>query len=397
MDNKWTVALAAAGVVSAACVAVADESHPVNTLLPATTLSGYVDTAAIWNFGSSYNTLGGAVPHNAVVSRFANTGSDRQDGFNVNAVKVALEKPLDEGTWSAGYKVETIFGPDANALPGSLGSAASSVGVALKQAYVALRAPVGNGIDIKVGQFDPIIGYEVYDSYANPNFSRSMGFFLEPISHTGILASYQFNDVLGVAGGIANTHFGNIYQKVNVESDKTYTGSITVKAPESWGWLKGSSLYAGVVAGADVGATTGPRPVNLYLGASMSTPWQALTWGVGYDYLFNPYNSALNTTAKSSYADAFAAYVSYQATEKLKINARGEYATTSGGLLLPLPVNDEKVFGLTITADYSLWANVVTRAEFRWDRDVGAATPGGGPFNGQRNDFSLLANIIYKF
>jgi len=410
MDNKWTVALAAAGVVSAACAGLAEESHPVNTLLPATTLSGYVDTSAIWNFGSGYNTLGGTVPKNATANRFASTGSDRQDGFNVNAVKIALEKPLDEGTWSAGYKVETIFGADANYLPGSLGGnlannpgAPGNIGVAIKQAYVALRAPVGNGIDIKIGQFDPIIGYEVYDSYANPNFSRSLGFFLEPISHTGVLASYQFTDVIGVAGGVANTHFGNIYQKVNVESDKTYMGSLTIKAPDSWGWIKGSSLYAGVVGGADVGLTTGPRPVNLYLGASMSTPITALTWGVSYDYLFNPYNSADAApvpalVGKSSYANAFAGYVSYQLTEKLKINGRGEYATSSGGIFLPgANVNDEKVFGLTFTADYALWANVVTRAEFRWDRDVGAATPAGGPFNGQRNDFSLLANIIYKF
>lgn len=50
--NKWTVALAATGVVSLASAVQADESHPVNTALSSTTLSGYVDTSAIWNFGS---------------------------------------------------------------------------------------------------------------------------------------------------------------------------------------------------------------------------------------------------------------------------------------------------------------------------------------------------------
>ena len=148
MMNKWTAALAATGVVSLASAVLAEESHPVNTLLPATTLSGYVDTSAIWNFGT------GA----AQATRFGNTdGSlgNRQDGFNLNVVKVQLEKPLDEGTWSAGYKAELWAGPDAAGLPGS-GFASN---LALKQAYVALRAPVGNGIDFKVGQFDPIIGY----------------------------------------------------------------------------------------------------------------------------------------------------------------------------------------------------------------------------------------------
>jgi len=35
--NKWSLALAATGVVSVASVAQAQESHPVNTLLSSTT------------------------------------------------------------------------------------------------------------------------------------------------------------------------------------------------------------------------------------------------------------------------------------------------------------------------------------------------------------------------
>ena len=208
--NKWTVALAATGVVSLASAVQADESHPVNTALSSTTLSGYVDTSAIWNFGSG----------TTVANRFANTASDRQDGFNVNTIKLQLEKPIDEGTWSAGYKVETMFGPDANVMPGALTS-----GVAIKQGYAALRAPIGNGIDFKLGQFDPIVGYEVTDSYANPNFSRSLGFNnLEPFGHTGILASYQVNDIIGVSAGVAN---GDSNFDFGIYG--TYTGS-------AWSW-----------------------------------------------------------------------------------------------------------------------------------------------------------------
>lgn len=401
--NQWTVALATAGALGASSAVIGDESHPLNTLLPATTLSGYVDTSAIWQFGSRYNTLGGTVPENAVATRFANTGSDRQNGFNVDAVKISLQKPLDEGQWAAGYKVETIFGADAAALPGQLG-VNSTTGVALKQAYVELRAPVGNGIDIKVGQYDPIIGYEVFDSYANPNFSRSFGFALEPLGHTGVLGSYQFSDAIGLALGVANTHFGPINQKVSVNSDKTYQGALTLKAPDSWGWIAGSSAYFGIIGGADIGHTSGPRPVNFYAGASVATPIKALSLGVGYDYLSNPYNAfadygaspILAGAAKSSYANAFAGYASYQLTEKLKINARGEYATSSGGIFLPgNDANDERVLGITGTLDYSLWANVVTRAEIRWDHVSGGSIT--NPFNGYRNDVSLLANIVYKF
>ncbi len=388
--NKWTVALAATGVVSLASAVQADESHPVNTALSSTTLSGYVDTSAIWNFGSG----------NQVANRFANTGADRQDGFNVNTVKLQLEKPIDEGTWSAGYKFETMFGPDANVMPGALTS-----GVAIKQAYAALRAPIGNGIDFKIGQFDPIVGYEVTDSYANPNFSRSLGFNnLEPFGHTGILASYQVNDIIGVSGGVANGdsgfglnggsltangftsgQSGSSFRGLLAESARVYMGSVVVKAPESTGWLAGSSLYVGAVNGDANGAKN--DPTLLYVGVSLATPIKELSLGASADLLFNA------GVGGQSYANAYAFYTGYQITEKLKANNRFEYATSGYGAFLPGRAED-KMIGETFTLDYALWANVLTRGEFRWDRSVDG---GANPFDGQKNDLSLTASVVYKF
>jgi hypothetical protein len=388
--NKWTVALAATGVVSFASAVQADESHPVNSALSSTTLSGYVDTSAIWNLGSG----------SQVANRFANTASDRQDGFNVNTVKIQLEKPIDEGTWSAGYKFETMFGPDANVMPGALTS-----GVAIKQAYAALRAPIGNGIDFKVGQFDPIVGYEVTDSYANPNFSRSLGFNnLEPFGHTGILASYQVNDIIGVSAGVANGdsgfglnggsltasgfasgQVGGSMRGLLAESARVYMGSVVVKAPESTGWLSGSSLYVGAVNGDANGSKN--DPTLLYVGVSLATPIKELTLGASADLLFNA------GVGGQSYANAYAFYTGYQITEKLKANNRFEYATSGYGAFLPGRAED-KMIGETFTLDYALWANVLTRGEFRWDRSVDG---GANPFDGQRNDLSLTASVVYKF
>jgi hypothetical protein len=391
--NKWTVALAATGVVSLASAVQADESHPVNTALSSTTLSGYVDTSAIWNFGSG----------SQVANRFANTGADRQDGFNVNTVKLQLEKPIDEGTWSAGYKFETMFGPDANVMPGALTS-----GVAIKQAYAALRAPIGNGIDFKLGQFDPIVGYEVTDSYANPNFSRSLGFNnLEPFGHTGILASYQVNDIIGVSAGVANGdsgfglnggsltasgfasgQSGSSMRGMLAESSKVYMGSVVVKAPESTGWLAGSSLYVGAVNGDANGAKN--DPTLLYVGVSLATPIKELSLGASADLLFNGGGTG---ALGNSYANAYAFYTGYQITEKLKANNRFEYASSGYGAFLPGRTED-KIIGETFTLDYALWSNVLTRGEFRWDRAVDG---GASPFNGQKNDLSLTASIVYKF
>src|ERR1035437_5189667 len=57
--NKWTLGLAAVGVVSLASAARADEAKMcvVQTALSSTTLSGYVDTAAIWRPGTDSGPL----------------------------------------------------------------------------------------------------------------------------------------------------------------------------------------------------------------------------------------------------------------------------------------------------------------------------------------------------
>lgn len=58
--NRWTIALAAAGVVSLGSVAQAEEAqHQVLTALSSTTLSGYVSTSAIWKFGSGNASMPG--------------------------------------------------------------------------------------------------------------------------------------------------------------------------------------------------------------------------------------------------------------------------------------------------------------------------------------------------
>src|SRR5437870_10378711 len=134
---KWTVSLA---VASFACAAQAEEKlNSVMTALSATTLSGYVDTSAQWNFGTG----------NAHLPDYKFGGPSKADGFNLNVVQLRIEKPLDEAEWAAGYRVDLWFGPDANTLGTSSvsGETLTSSDFAVRQAYVALRMPVGNGID----------------------------------------------------------------------------------------------------------------------------------------------------------------------------------------------------------------------------------------------------------
>src|SRR5690606_8424621 len=106
--------LAAVGLVSLGSVAQAEETVPLTTALSSTVISGYVDVSAQWNLGRG-NVSSPPVAFNG----------GKQDGFNLNVVNLTLEKPLDEGEWSAGYKAELLFGPDAVGYNTSAGAAAS--------------------------------------------------------------------------------------------------------------------------------------------------------------------------------------------------------------------------------------------------------------------------------
>jgi len=404
--NKWTLALAGVGLVSFASGTQAEEQHSVMTALCATTLSGYVDTSASWRFGSGSGALAG--------HSFDGT-ANKQDGFNLNAVKLVIEKPLDEGQWSAGYKADLVFGPDANYYGTSLNNAGTTYAddFAVKQAYVALRAPVGNGIDFKMGVWDTIVGYEVFESGNNPNFSRSYGYNLEPTHHTGLLASYKVNDWASVSGGIANSYAGGINERVlsgasNAESQKAYLGSLAITVPENnLGFLAGSTLYLGAVhgktttAGAAAAATTirandTANNTLLYAGATINTPVTDLSLGYALDYR----TTGKSALGNSPWAWANAVYASYKASDKLKLNVRGDWAQGTDGTFYTQANGEEnELLSLTATADYSLWANVISRAELRWDH-----APHSAPFAGNKgnaaalnNAVTLTGNVIYKF
>jgi Putative beta-barrel porin-2, OmpL-like. bbp2 len=364
--NKWTVALAAIGVVNLIPAARADEKMAqVQTALSNTTLSGYVDTAAIWNLGSQ----GGVnVPPGV-----------KTDGFYLNAVDLALDKPEDESPWASGYHAEFMMGPDS--IPGA----------GIRQAYVTLRTPVGNGIDWKIGVFDTVVGYESNSDPLNPNYTRSYGYNLENTTFTGVLGTYKISDEVTVQAGVADSNNG-INNTATIESQKAYMGDVAFTAPDSWGWIKGATAYVGVINADDSVGGTGAT--WLYTGVTMPTPMAALKVGGSFDYV-DLHNTGAGNPAEDN-AWNIALYSTYQASDKLSLNFRAEYLNNAGGAATGVlnvgGSNDEE---FTATAQYSLWANVLSRVEFRWDHHE---TGGGfGATGGNNNNFLLAANLIYQF
>ena len=371
--------LAAAGVISFAAVAQAEEkpTHQVLTAVSSTALSGYVSTSVGWEPGRAVNNLNRS---------YQKAG----DQFSLDVIDIKLSSALAEGEWASGYNVELWVGPDAAGLGNNLAGGGGGLpsDIAIKNANVVLNIPVGNGIQAKIGVFDTIVGYESANSIENPNYARSIGYSIEPTSHTGLLLSYKVVDALSISAGVANTADANLNQGARGnKSQQTWLASASLTAPDSLGFLKGAVLTAGVVDG----FSSGSAPIDsdetlVYVGATLPTGIDKLTLGVAWDHL--------NIRKSTADVDALAVYLSLKTCEKSTLNARVEYAYVGQG--------DEAAgegFATTLTFDYKLWANVVSRLEYRWDHDLnaakGAATTGG--VDSRNNGHSLTAQIAYKF
>jgi len=420
--EKWTVGLAAAGLVTLSPALLAQTTNtgpvlvPLTTALTATTISGYVDTSAVWNPGTG----------NANPAPYAfNHG--KQDGFNLDAVDVKISKAEDESPWSAGYVLELSYGPDAQGIDGGA--------YPIRQAFVELRMPIGNGLDWQLGRWDNLLGYESSDAMKDPNWTRSYGYTAEPTEHTGLLASYKFCDAFTLQAGVADTVTTTGFS-VNdrtttfggtIESKIAFVSLATLTAPDSWGSFKGSTLAAGFDDGQ--GAVSHNRE-EIYVGTTINTPVTGLTFGGSWDAIFHndapSYLTGMDTD--QGYFTAYAGYVSFKVTEKLTVNGRVEYAqgatlgawaNNANGVAtfenevqgfghVPNPLN--KVLAVTGTVQYDLWANVISRLEVRWDHSCNGADAFGG--NGapgendagfatgvpdKKNEVTVAANVIYKF
>ncbi|HEV2395014.1 MAG TPA: outer membrane beta-barrel protein [Verrucomicrobiae bacterium] len=407
--NGWTLGLLAAGVVSLPTVIHAEEKPTsVLTALGATTLSGYVNTSMIWDPGTSTASIPG---------RAFDGPASKQDGFNLDVVSLTLAKPVGEGDWGAGYLVQLWAGPDAVGFNTSAPNIAGAGGdFAVKQAYVDLHAPLGNGLDIKIGHFNYIGGYEQPDAGLNPNYSRSYAWTQEPASHTGVLFSYTVNPILSLMAGVANTVNNGIDWRavrdngIVSQTEKTYMAMASLTAPTNgFGFLGGSTLSATVVNGlnnasGDSGTTpTSGHITSLNVSATAPTPVAGLTVGASYDYTDGPdlpFSPGVNTESK--YVNVTTLYIGYQATEKLKLYGRAEYTSASNGFWYAPSAtsHNAELMELTGTLDYSLWKNVISRVEVRWDHSLTGDRPFGGTAadpGGEKNDVTLALNLIYNF
>lgn len=147
--------------------------------------------------------------------------TDRANTPELNQLFSTLAKPLDPAAkdYAFGFTVQTLFGSDGRynhiiGLGDSVIKGRNQFGI--YQAYVAEHVPwiFSGGIDIKLGIFASLEGFESTDNSQNPFYSHSYLFsYAEDGSHTGVLTISHVNSTLdlylGVDGGNA-TSYGNV-------------------------------------------------------------------------------------------------------------------------------------------------------------------------------------------
>jgi Putative beta-barrel porin-2, OmpL-like. bbp2 len=403
---------------------VEEQGIYVETAKPGVVLSGYVDAGYTYNFDG---------PTRRSVAR-AGSDSGAKGEFNLNSFKLAIEKPLgDRNEYAAGFRVDLVYGEDASTITtnansnsaGDLGANGAGVAsdFAVQQAFVQFRAPIGNGIDFRVGKIVTFIGYEVLERPANINITYgNMWQNMIPATHTGAAAIYKFNDTIDVKTAVINGWQDDgtgipVASNANNLSD-TYASmtSINVNAPGNNANIQ-NTFYVG--AGGDQSIfETNDGDVNYLYNV----------WGVwkptfaneklllGFDYNYGGAPNSRGGAAKSGYENWYglALYSKYQFTDIFSLAGRAEYihndngnkwTTTDGNgtNAFAFPARDglgNEIYCYTITAGFDVWENMLLRCEYRadWGNDWITGTSAEDLGNGRYGVSHLAAvQVVYSF
>jgi Putative beta-barrel porin-2, OmpL-like. bbp2 len=369
-------------------------------------LYGFVSTSYTQNF----NNPASGTNQNRIFDGDANS-------FRPNLAQIVLEKVAKASgdiTDRAGFRIKLNFGEDAKFTGGTTGTSgpagtAADPGDAgedfdFQEAYVQYLAPLGNGLLIQAGRMNTLIGYEVIESYVNPNFSRSFMFGMgEPFTVTGVRASYDFNDSVSFAISGINSFTG---AQVDGNNSKSIEALLSLapmdKVAVSLFGFWGPEIAARGVSNTDRLLFGGILDVNVTEKAEV----------VVEAYYANQANAGGAGTANSRW-NGVAGYFIYDFTDQWGARVRAEIFEDAGGTQscanrvgTPNGLGNALICSAGSTAAQTLWEmtytlqfkpvpNLITRAEFRYDKsNNNTFQDGAGVGN---NQSTLAAEAIFLF
>jgi hypothetical protein len=402
------------------------QNNFVETAQKGIKLSGYVDAGYAYNFTGTGN-------QSNVGARFGSDTAQRGD-FNLYAVKIALEKALtSENKAQAGFRTDVMIGEDASYFINRTAQNVSNTNnnsnsLFLEQAYVSIRAPVGNGWDFKVGKFASILGYEVMERPANMNTTFGLLFNVMPLYYTGVLSSYKFDDYLDGKLGVVNgsNSDNNTTTNPNGGDGCAVLAALNVTAPGGNANWSNNFQYS---SGNDNNTSVSTTDTSMSTEAASSTSLGNVsaytliynTWGnwapkFADDKLLLAFNALLgNSSGSSSLVGNInstwygaGAYAKYQFNDWFSLCSRGEYLGSNNAYALGyngasstpssegLNATGESLWEYTITAGFNVIDNLLIRAEYRldWGTSVYSNT---NPTNSDGPAHYAGAEVVYSF
>jgi len=348
---------------------------------------GYVDASYTHNFNnpnSQANALrifdGDANSFRPHMAQLVFEKEGKSDGANIDR---------------AGFRIKLDFGEDAKFTGGNTGADE----VDFQEAYAQYVAPIGNGLDLRIGRMNTLVGFEVIESPLNPNFSRSWLFGLgEPFTTTGIRGSYQFNDVVTFSIGAINSFGG---AQVDANRSKSVEALLGLNPLD---WLSVSIFGFWGPEGA-LGAKNADR---VQIGGIITAQATEQTSFVVEGYYGNQANA---TPGKNARWNGIAGYVIHDFDDQWGIRLRGEIFEDAQGFFgcggtVGTAGNANTCFGGVAPASQTLWEgtatlqykptpSLITRLEFRYDKSNQNTFQYGQ--RAANNQETLATEVIFLF
>ena len=333
------------------------------------------------------------------------------NSFRPNMAQIVLEKVASsEGalTDRAGFRVKLNAGEDAKFTGGNTGEDEFD----FQEAYVQYIAPIENGVTFQAGRMNTLIGYEVIESPLNPNFSRSFLFGMgEPFTVTGFRASYDFNDSVSLAASAINSFTGlqadnNSSKSIEALLSLAPMDNVGISVFGFWGpeGVRGEKDAERVQVGGILDVQVTDQLELVFEGYYGNQANLRRTVGRG-----DREESGIQPGANARW-NGVAGYFIYDFTDQWGLHVRTEVFEDAAGAFSCGGTQDvagnalvcpdgamaaQTLWETTWTVQYKPVPNLITRAEFRYDKsDRRTFRDGAGVGN---NQTTLAAEAIFLF
>jgi hypothetical protein len=321
-------------------VALADDEAAKPAAAAGAALSDILTTSGITASGyvaaSYYHSNGYSTYH-----QFDN----KHDSFQVDQASLTIAFQPKEGF---GALVDMAAGEDMKILNAAEGSNPNTFDIV--QGFVQYAT---GPLTVIAGKYVTLAGAEVIAPTGNTNFSRSLLFFAEPLTHTGIRVTYAATDTLSVVGGVNN---GWNYSSLST------SGSKTAELGVAWTPSKAFALAAQAYVGKD--PSFDAQRILLDAVATYNAT-DALTFILSYDWGKQQQHAAGDPDLDWNGA---AFYTNYALTAEWRVSLRLEYLDDKDGFVSGLIGTPQKLKEGTLTFGYDPVKSFELRIEARYDK-----------------------------